>query len=100
MLELRQAAFEGHRDTAFRVMDGAAVVCDLQLMEIDEHARTPKQETFSLMFLGPLDVFLPQGMRRLQHGELGEFDVFLVPVGRDDTGFRYEAVFNLMLQQS
>lgn len=30
---------------------------------------------------------------------IGQFDVFLVPVGRDDAGFRYEAVFNLLLQQ-
>lgn len=98
MLEFRQAAFEGQRDTAFQVLDGATVVCDLRLTEVDGRARTPKQESFSLMFLGPQGVFLPQGTRRLRHGALGEFDVFLVPVGRDDAGFRYEAVFNLLLQ--
>jgi len=25
---------------------------------------------------------------------MGEFDLFLVPIGEDDQGFRYEAVFN------
>jgi len=28
---------------------------------------------------------------------MGDFDLFLVPIGRDDTGTFYEAVFNRMI---
>ena len=36
---------------------------------------------------------LEQMIRRLEHDELGAFELFLVPIGPDDTGMRYEAVF-------
>lgn len=48
---------------------------------------------FSLVFTGPADPALPQGSRRLEHPSLGAFELFLVPVGRDERGMHYEAVF-------
>jgi hypothetical protein len=30
----------------------------------------------------------------VEHDRLGTFDLFLVPVGADETGVSYEAVFN------
>ncbi len=97
MLEFRLATFTGHVNTDFQVMDGRTSACTLRLAEISEHTRSPRQETFSLLFLGPGDVFLQQGTRRLKHDTLGEFELFLVPVGKGDAGFQYEAVFNLLL---
>lgn len=46
---------------------------------------------FSLVFAGPLG--LSQGTYRLTHPELGDLDLFLVPIGRDGEGVRYEAAF-------
>ncbi|WP_022927744.1 DUF6916 family protein [Patulibacter americanus] len=51
------------------------------------------REPFSLLFVGPADPMLPQATYLLTHPELGELPVFLVPVGRDADGARYEAVF-------
>lgn len=48
---------------------------------------------FSLVFRGPLDAPLPQGITPLRHVELGEVGIFLVPIGSDGEGRRYEAVF-------
>jgi hypothetical protein len=48
---------------------------------------------FSLVFRGPLEPLLPQGIHRLEHDALGELDLFLVPIGPDEAGTRYEAVF-------
>jgi hypothetical protein len=48
---------------------------------------------FSLVFLGPGDPVLPQAIYRFEHDELGAFEIFVVPIGRDETGVRYEAVF-------
>ena len=100
MPEFRQAMFEGHLDTEFQVMEDAKVICTLRLAELNAQTRTPKQETFSLLFLGPLDVFLGQGTRRVRHNALGEFEIFLVPIGKGNAGFQFEAVFNLLLESS
>ena len=99
MLEFRLATFAGHAGTDFQVIEAAAVASTLRLAEIKEHAGAPNQESFSLLFIGPPDVFLGQGTRRLRHAALGEFELFLVPVGKIEAGFQYEAVFNLLLQQ-
>lgn len=48
---------------------------------------------FSLLFHGPADGALAQGTYRLTHEELGELDLFLVPLGPDGAGMRYEAAF-------
>lgn len=54
------------------------------------------REPFSVIFLGPLEPILAQSMYRLRHSELGELDLFLVPVGpdRDNSGIQYEAIFS------
>lgn len=51
------------------------------------------RQQFSLVFRGPLDPFLPQGIYRLEHSELAAMDLFLVPIGPDSEGMRYEAAF-------
>ena len=55
----------------------------------DRPARTP----FSLLFRGARDVVLPQRIYTIEHDELGTFDIFLVPIGPDREGMRYEAIF-------
>jgi hypothetical protein len=54
-------------------------------------------ETFSLVFRGPADQPFRQGTYTLQHEKLGTFQLFLVPIGRDESGYSYEAVFNRLL---
>jgi hypothetical protein len=51
-------------------------------------------ERFSVFFSGPGDCYLPQKAYPLEHDQMGAFDIFLVPIGRDDRGYNYEAVFN------
>jgi hypothetical protein len=47
---------------------------------------------FSLVFRGPPS--LPQGIYRIEHPALGPLDIFMVPIGPDARGPRYEAIFN------
>lgn len=55
------------------------------------HGRIP----FSLVFRSSSrEFYLPQGCRQLDHPSLGQADVFLVPIGPDASGMRFEAVFN------
>ena len=48
---------------------------------------------FALLFRGPREPILPQRIYRLEHDDIGAFDLFLVPVGVEPDGARYEAVF-------
>jgi len=42
---------------------------------------------------------LPQGIYGLSHERMGDFDLFLVPISREELGFRYEAVFNFQVNK-
>jgi hypothetical protein len=53
-----------------------------------------KEESFSLIFRGPLDERLRQRTYQMTHHALGKLELFLVPVGKDDGARYYEAVFN------
>lgn len=52
-----------------------------------------ERRQFSLVFLGPVTPVLPQATYRVVHAELGELELFLVPVGSGDEGMLYEAAF-------
>ena len=56
-------------------------------------AQEGMRTSFSLVFHTGIDVYLPQKMYAFKHDELGEINIFLVPLLPDDTGNRYEAVF-------
>lgn len=85
--------FGGHLGEKFRVRVDASSALGLELIsatELDEGSGRP----FSIVFRGPGDVLLPQRIYRMEHAEIGAFDIFLVPIGPDEAGMRYEAVFN------
>lgn len=48
---------------------------------------------FSLLFCGPSDRPLDQGIHELTHPALGDLALFLVPVGRAGDELQFEAVF-------
>ncbi len=98
MLEqLHKESFVECLDQAFHVVEGDASGFDLQLTDVTEQIHTARQEAFSLMFRGPLDRFMPQGIHQLRNEKLGELQIFLVPIGRDQGGYEYEAVFNNLM---
>ena len=66
---------------------------------IDITINNPKDErggrqSFSIVFRGPRDLEMTQGTYPVSHEELGEFNLFLVPIGPDEKGMCFEAVFN------
>jgi hypothetical protein len=56
-------------------------------------AGSRRRAPFSTVFRGPATPILPQRIYRLQHPEIGGFELFLVPIGPDERGMRYEAIF-------
>lgn len=54
---------------------------------------TPRGQAFSLIFRAAGHDVLPQSIYRVEHDQLGAYDIFLVPIGPDAVGMRYEAIF-------
>jgi hypothetical protein len=88
-------SFEPHVGTSFWLHENGHKV-ELRLTRaarvMASEAARLKRTAFSLYFLGPL--LLPQQIYRLTHDGFAEpLDLFLVPIGPDAGGFKYEAVF-------
>lgn len=59
-----------------------------------EAPQPPRRGAFSLIFRSPIrDRYLVQRIYTVTHATLGSLDIFLVPIGPDTEGMRYEAVF-------
>jgi hypothetical protein len=83
-------------DTPYALDLGGTGSIEVVLRSATPASATPTgapREPFSLLFVGPPDPVLPQATYLLGHPALGELPIFLVPVGRDADGARYEAVF-------
>jgi hypothetical protein len=70
---------------------------ELELTEVTDQRITKRQEMFSLIFHGPKEPFLTQQTYPLENKNVGVSELFLVPIGETETGFKYEASFNLLL---
>ena len=67
---------------------------DLTLVEAKPLGASQRQGgAFSLVFRAAAEADAPQGTYRLDNEHLGRLEVFLVPLGADEEGMRYEAVF-------
>jgi len=76
---------------------GAVRAIPLVLIEVTEHgsgaAGPQRRQPFSVLFRGPALPVLPQRTYVMDHNSLGRLELFLVPVGPDGQGMRYEAAF-------
>jgi hypothetical protein len=90
--ELVTGTFEPHVGTQFTAtpsLGGEPIELTLSRCVESPHAR-PGHPAFSLFFDAPEPMPQPQQIFALRHAELGELDLFLVPVGPQE----YEAVIN------
>ena len=98
------ATFAEHLGETFHVDPGAGdagqflemaliETTDLSAGEGKRVAGSGRRAPFSIVFRGPATPILPQRIYRLDHPGIGPFEIFLVPIGPDEAGMRYEAVF-------
>src|ERR687884_1574737 len=74
----------------FRIAPDGAEAFEVELVKVTEIPREPGgRAPFSLVFQGGPNPPLEQRIYRVEHDELGDLDLFLVPIATD----RYEAVF-------
>lgn len=91
--ELTVDHFQALHGATFRLRWADADV-PLVLEEVTSLGQRPgHRDPFSLVFRGPADVVYPQRMHHLSNDEFGEAEIFIVPVGADQQGVLYEAVF-------
>ena len=97
---MNHATFAAHLGAIFEVkIAGAAVPFELiEATLLTVNAARPvslgRNEPFSLVFRAPRGTQAPQQIYEVSHPGVGPQGIFLVPIGPDDTGPRYEAVFN------
>lgn len=82
------------RDFAFRSGDQELSVTLQAAGEIGGHRGSELRAPFRLEFVGPLNPIWSQGIYRVVGDGLPELDIFLVPIGPNGQGMRYEAIFN------
>lgn len=91
---LTHEAFSQQLNTKFQVHLDGNTSLELDLIEVSELKVHPQQEEFTILFRGPLSALLSQGLGNFTHEQMGEFELFIVPIRQDHQGFYYEAVFN------
>jgi hypothetical protein len=102
---LTQAKFTESLNTPFSVNADSGGAIELQLIEITAGPAAAssgpdavRYESFSLLFHGPANRFLPQKTYSFDHPQIGKFALFIVPVGKEGDQFKYQAVFNRRVQ--
>lgn len=99
-----KSTFEPYVNSTFRVHLNSSRSVDVTLTEVEDFCAPKEQqavanygnECFSLRFTGSARGSFKQNTYEVEHGALGSFQLFIVPVGmRNGTGFvSYEAVIN------
>jgi hypothetical protein len=98
--DLTHEEFSRHLNTKFGIRLSEAQAFEAELTEVSEHMISPRQERFSIVFRTANEVLLGQGMHRFEHDQMGPFDLFIVPIQRDETGTYYESVFNRLVKKT
>lgn len=97
LASLRLETFEPCRDQVFELQRPGAEPLPLVLAEVNRLGKPGEgweRQPFSLLFRHPGERrHLPQGTFALDHATLGRLEMFLVPLGPDALGMRYEAIF-------
>lgn len=88
---------------SFQIDLGAGNWIDIRLTTVERLNAQPKlpegptgRQSFSLIFRAPLNQSFFQKIYRIQHSDLGELDLFLVPIGPDQEGMLLQAIFNFI----
>jgi hypothetical protein len=100
MADLTHEEFSKHLNTKFGIRVSEDQAIEAELTEVSEFLISPRQERFSLVFRTSNEFIVGQGLYRLEHAGMGPFDLFIVPIERDETGTSYEAVFNRVVKKT
>lgn len=90
--------FSDSLNTVFQVSSDGNVDFEMTLVEVKTIVSNKIQECFSLLFRTTANDAPPlQQLFKLKHDDLGEMQLFLVPIKKNEEGLFFEAVFNKLL---
>lgn len=99
--ELTLNDFSPHLGSKFKLRLDSGQCLEMELAEATPLSMSgarpvhlAQRNAFSIVFLAPPDAPLAQQIYQLEHEVMGEFAIFLVPVGRTAAGLKCEAIFN------
>ncbi|MEK6302345.1 MAG: twin-arginine translocation signal domain-containing protein [Acidobacteriota bacterium] len=103
---LSEESFSRHINTNFRIFTSPLTAINLELIKVsrrdspssEKPAKTPEVDCFSVVFRGPRKLALESRTYRVEHGQMGAFDLFITPVDDHKKQRRYQAVFNRVKQ--
>lgn len=96
---LSASAYAARIGETFRIGFQDGTTLGLVLVAVQDLGTRPTASgplaTYALRFHTPGELrFAPQGTYRVEHDALDPQEIFLVPLGPDAAGMRYEAIFN------
>lgn len=104
---LNEETFSLYVNTRFRVHTSPFTAINLELINVkrwEQSSKAPsagsaKLDCFSVVFRGPRNVVLESRTYRVDHDQMGSFDLFIAPVDDHKKLRRYQAVFNRVANQ-
>lgn len=93
---LTVADFEPHLNTAFQIHYGQGETLGVTLVEAKTRGTglPDQRHGFALLLQSTINNYLQQGIYHITHEALEPMELFIVPVGPNQTGMRYEIIFN------
>ena len=91
--------FKKQINTLFTFQAEGSEAISVELVEVAGRGQTipgKGKENFSLLFNDKENPAIGQCVVKINHGELGQFEAFVVPVIPDRSGVCYEVVFSFM----
>lgn len=96
---LHKSDFEPYVNQTFTVRSPLVGDQDVILAELSEK-NYPGQECFSVFFRGPKQPLMQQMIYTLSHPQMGDTELFLVPVQYPkQDGIYYQAAFNRLIEK-
>ncbi len=97
LLALSASDFEPHDGTVFRIANGDEAI-EAMLIEVvarkGDTVKDAQRSPFAILFRVINGPEFEQQMVHMEHDVMGSLDLFLVPIGPDEEGMRYEATFS------
>ena len=90
--------FRNHLGSALTVTAPSGESCELKIFAVRDLEKEPRPGTlraaFAVEFAGPAGLTMPQQIYSVRHADLGDAEIFIVPLAPDVYGSKFEALFN------
>ncbi|MFN8531778.1 MAG: hypothetical protein U0670_24495 [Anaerolineae bacterium] len=100
MANLTSGDFRPYLNQKFHIHYGQGEMLEVELIEVTDLRENPqngdadKRTPFSLVWRSAVTTqYLPQHIFTISHDQLGSHEIFIVPIGPDSVGMRYQAIF-------